>query len=377
MASPAQLVIEAFEARFRSTPDVARAPGRVNLIGEHTDYNSGLVLPMAIDLACYAASAPNRDGLLRVYSENLRQARQWSIELLGQLRPTGDWSDYVVGVARQLQLSRGRDLLVYSTVPLGSGLSSSAALEVSTALALGWSGDLPSLELAKLCRRAENEFIGLPSGIMDQYVSVFGRENAAVLIDCRTLVSEPVELPRGATIVAVDSMVKHELAQSAYRRRVEECAEAVREIQRNCPAVQSLRDATPDLLGLIRNPTARRRARHIVGENARVEGFVAASRSGDLAGMGRLLAASHRSLQQDYEVSCEELDFLVDTALAIPGTFGARMTGGGFGGCTVNLVDPEAMDHFTAALGDAYRAKFGIDAAFYMVHPGEGAARLS
>ena len=371
MAGPAQLVIEAFETRFRSTPDVARAPGRVNLIGEHTDYNSGLVLPMAIDLACYAASAPNRDGLLRIYSENLKQARQWPIEHLGQLCASGDWSDYVLGVARQLQLGRGRDLLIYSTVPLGSGLSSSAALEVSAALALGWSGDLPSLELAKLCRRAENEFIGLPSGIMDQYVSVFGRKNAAVLIDCRSLASQPVELPAGAAIVAVNSMVKHELSQSAYRKRVAECAEAAREIQRD------LRDATPDMLRLIRNPVTLKRARHIVSENMRVEDFVAASRKGDLAEMGRLLVASHRSLQHDYEVSCAELDFLVDAALAIPGTFGARMIGGGFGGCTVNLLDPAAVDHFTAELGEAYRAKFGIDPAFYPVRPAEGASRLS
>lgn len=371
MVGPAQLVIEAFENRFRSTPDVARAPGRVNLIGEHTDYNSGLVLPMAIDLACYAASAPNRDGMLRVYSENLKQARQWPIEQLGQLRASGDWTDYVLGIAQQLQLGRGRDLLIYSTVPLGSGLSSSAALEVSTALALGWNGDLPSLELAKLCRRAENKFIGLPSGIMDQYVSVFGCKNAALLIDCRSLASQPVELPAGAAIVAVNSMVKHELAQSAYRKRVEECNAAVREIQ------QDLRDATLDLLRLIRNPVALKRARHIVNENARVEHFVAASRRGDLAEMGRLLVASHRSLQHDYEVSCEELDFLVDTALAIPGTFGARMIGGGFGGCTVNLIDPAALDHFTTTLGDAYLDKFGIEPACYPVQPAEGAARLS
>ena len=370
MASPAQLVIEAFETRYRSTPDVARAPGRVNLIGEHTDYNAGLVLPIAIDLACYAASAPNRDGLLRVYSENLKQGRQWPIEQLGKLRPSGDWSDYVIGVARQLELRRGRDLLIYSTVPLGSGLSSSAALEVATALALGWAGDLPSLELAKLCRRSDNEFIGLPAGIMDQYVSIFGRENAAVLIDCRSLANQPVELPGGAAIVAVNSMVKHELAQSAYRRRVEECAEAIRKIG-------SLRDASLDSLASIDDPIIQRRARHVISENQRVIDFVSASRRGDLAEMGRLLVASHRSLQRDYEVSCDELDFLVDTAIAIPGTFGARMVGGGFGGCTVNLVESEAVDRFTGLLGDAYRAKFGVAPVFYKVRPAAGASRLS
>jgi galactokinase len=205
---------------------------------------------------------------------------------------------------------------------------------------------------------------------MDQYVSVFGRENAAVLIDCRSLSSEPIGLPSGAAIVAVNSMVKHELAQSAYRQRVEECAEAAREIG-------SLRDATLDSLELIHDPIILRRARHVVTENQRVIDFVAASRRGDLAGMGGLVVASHRSLQRDYEVSCEELDFLVDTALRIPGAFGARMIGGGFGGCTVNLVDPAAVDNFSAALSDAYQAKFSIEPAFYRVRPAEGASRIS
>ncbi len=370
MAGPAQLVIEAFESRYRSTPDVARAPGRVNLIGEHTDYNLGLVLPMAIDVACYAASAPNRDGLLRVYSENLRQGRQWPIEKLAQALPSGDWGDYIIGVARQLPLGRGRDLLIHSTVPLGAGLSSSAAVEVATALALGWAGELPSLELTKLCRRAENEFIGIPSGIMDQYVSVFGRENSALLIDCRSMGWEPVELPGSVGIVAVNSMVKHELAQSAYRQRVEECALAARHIG-------SLRDATPDMLGSIPDPVIRRRARHVITENQRVVDFVGASRSGDLAGMGRLLLESHRSLQHDYEVSCQELDFLVDTALTSSGVFGARMIGGGFGGCTVNLMDAAALDIFEQTLRDAYRGKFGIEPAFYRVHASPGASRIS
>lgn len=377
MADPAQLVIEAFEARYRSTPDVARAPGRVNLIGEHTDYNLGLVLPIAIDMACYAASAPNRDGLLRVFSDNLRQARQWPVDQLANLRPSGDWSDYVIGVARQLPLGRGRDLLIHSRVPMGAGLSSSAALEVSCALAMGWSGRLPSNELATLCCRADNDFIGLPSGIMDQYVSVFGRENAALLIDCRSLAHELVELPGDAVIVAVNTMVKRQLAQSAYRCRVEECAAAVREIAKQHPEVQSLRDATPELLDLIRDPVALRRARHVVGENQRVLDFAGACRKGDLTELGRLLVASHRSLQHDYEVSCDELDFLVDTALGVPGTYGARMMGGGFGGCTVNLIAPAAAERFEEILSRAYRDRFTIEPAFYRVRPAAGASILS
>jgi galactokinase len=373
VAGPAQLVIERFEARYHSTPDLARAPGRVNLIGEHTDYNLGFVLPMAIDMACYAASAPNREGLLRVYSENLQQSRQWPVEQIASLQRSGDWSDYVIGVARQLPLGRGRDLLIYSTVPLGSGLSSSASLEVSTALALGWPGELPSLELVKLARRAENEFMGLPSGIMDQYVSVFGQERAALLIDCRSLAAERVDLPAGAAIVAVNSMVKHELGTSAYRQRVRECALAVAAIGK----IDSLRDAQPEQLDRIHDPVVHRRARHILTENQRVLDFVSASRKGDLVEMGRLLVASHCSLQNDYEVSCAELDFLVDTALVCPGVFGARMTGGGFGGCTVNLIESAAADQFEDALRRAYQAKFGIEPAFYRVRPAEGASRLS
>ncbi len=230
MAGAAQILIDAFEARFHSTPDLARAPGRVNLIGEHTDYNLGLVLPIAINLDCYAASAPNRQGRLRVHSETLGQSREWPIEQIPELRATGDWSDYIIGIARQLPLGRGRDLMIASSVPLGSGLSSSAALEVSTALALGWPGDLPSIELAKLARRAENEFIGVPSGIMDQYASVFGQQNTALMLDCRSLESQTVPLPEGVAIIAVNTMVKHELGQSAYRQRVAECTTAAREL---------------------------------------------------------------------------------------------------------------------------------------------------
>jgi galactokinase len=366
-----QLVIQAFEARYSSTPDLARAPGRVNLIGEHTDYNLGLVLPVAIDLDCCVASAPNRLGALRVHSDNLGQSREWPIEQISELRAAGDWSDIVIGIARQLPLGRGRDLLIHSSVPLGSGLSSSAALEVATALALGWPGDLPSIELAKLAQRAENEFIGLPSGIMDQYASVFGQRNAAVLIDCRSLESQAVALPDGMSIVAVNTMVKHQLGKSAYRQRVAECAVAARD-----SGVESLRDARPEQLELIRDPVVRRRARHVLSENQRVLDFVEASRQGDLREMGRLLVESHRSLEHDYEVTCAELDFLVYRAIEIEGTLGARMTGGGFGGCTVNLVEPEAVERFKATLGKAYLEKFGIEPAFYHVRASDGARRI-
>ena len=372
MAGPAQFLIEAFEKRYAKTPDLYRAPGRVNLIGEHTDYNDGFVLPIAIDLACYTASAPNQDGVLRVFSLNFNEAREWPIERIPSLGPAKDWGDYIIGVARQIPQPRGRDVMIHSTVPVGSGLSSSASLEVSTALALGWDlrpGD--DLELVKLCRRAENDFVGLPSGIMDQYVCVFGREHAAVKIDCRSLEYQAVTLPSNVAIVAVNTMVKHELGHSAYRERVAECHRAVDLIG------HSLRDASLADLNRIPDPVVLRRARHVITEIQRVGEFVAASEAGDLARMGRLFVESHRSLQHDYEVSCAELDFLVDAALQVEGVYGARMTGGGFGGCTVNLVRPDALDTIERTLGPAYFERFGIQPVFQPVEAAEGARPLS
>ncbi len=373
MAIPAQLLIEAFEKRFHATPDVFRAPGRVNLIGEHTDYNLGFVCPIAIDFACYAGSAPNRDGVLRVFSLNLDQGREWPVDRLASLVPAHDWTDYVIGVARQIPMPRGRDILIYSTVPVGSGLSSSAALEVSSALAAGWDLEhAPKLDLVKLCRRAENDYVGLPCGIMDQYISVFGQTGSAVKIDCRTLDHEAVALPAGLAIVAVNSLVKHELSQGAYRDRVAECARAAAIL-----GVNSLRDAPLESLSRISDPVILSRARHVVTENLRVEQFVAASRGGDLHAMGQLFVESHRSLQHDYQVSCEELDFLVDHAIGVEGVYGARMTGGGFGGCTVNLLEASAVERFESSLRDAYQLRYGIDPAFYRVSATAGASKLS
>ena len=355
-----------------------RAPGRVNLIGEHTDYNLGFVLPMALDLACYTASAPREDGRLRVFSENYGEAREWAVEDLPALRPGGHWSDYPFGVARELVRAgypvRPMNLLVWSTVPPGSGLSSSAALEVSVALALLDGGAIQPLELVRLCRRAENEFVGAPCGIMDQYVAVFGREGAAICIDCRSLEHRPVRLPADVAIFAVNTMVKHELGQSAYPVRVQECRSAAAAL-----GVESLRDAT--LAGLERRRDQipdpyYRRARHVITENRRVQDFMSACESQDLTTMGRLLVESHRSLRDDYEVSCEELDFLVETARGIPGVLGARMTGGGFGGCTVNLLRKDAVERFAPAIEDAYRRRFGLTPQIYPCVPSAGAGEL-
>ncbi len=376
MVSPSSIAVEAFAKRFGGEkPRVFRAPGRVNLIGEHTDYNLGFVLPVAIDKASYVAVAPNRDGMLRLWSENLGEQREWPIAAVGSLKPSKDWSDYPVGVAQQL-LAAGftlqpSDLAIYSTVPVGSGLSSSAALEVSVALALLGDRVMPPLELAKLCQRAEREFVGMPCGIMDQYISIFGREGAAVKIDCRTLENETVRLPAGAAVVAVNSMVKHELGASAYRERVRECAEAARAM-----GVEYLRDATLERLDSVRDQVSDvvyKRARHVITEDERVNAFLAASARGDCDEMGRLFVASHRSLQHDYEVSCEELDFLVATAIGLPGVYGARMTGGGFGGCIVALVQPDALDRFEATITQSYQGKYNLKPQIYRCAPSAGA----
>jgi galactokinase len=350
-----------------------RAPGRVNLIGEHTDYNLGFVLPIALDLATFVTAKAADDGHLTVHSEAHGETWDWPVRTLAALEPQGHWTDYVIGVAQQL-MKRGRTieaqrLSILSTVPEGAGLSSSAALEVSIALALLKAAAVEKLELARLCQSAERDFVGMPSGIMDQYISVFGQEGAAAKIDCRSLTHESVSLPEEVAILAVNSMVKHELGQSAYRVRVEECAMAADALK-----VASLRDATIAHLESTPMPNvAMRRARHIITDNARVQLFVNACARGDLDRMGSLFYESHVSMQHDYEITCEEVDFLVQSAKGIEGVYGARMTGGGFGGCTVNLVRPDAVERFSSQITDLYEERFELTPTIIRCVPSSGA----
>jgi len=383
-------IIAAFRRHFGSDaePTVYCAPGRVNLIGEHTDYNLGFVFPIAIEMACYVAIAPSSDHTLRIYSGDFDDEFTIVTDDLADAHPQGKWSDYVIGVAKELLKAGvsieganlpGANLWISSRVPLGSGLSSSAALEISSALALLGSRPMKPLEIALLGQRAEIQFVGVPCGIMDQYASVFGRENAAIQIDCRSLEHEYVTLPENVSIIAVNSMVKHELGTSAYRDRVAECQAAVAALQAIDPKIQSLRDVSLQYFTEVQNripPLPRQRARHVISDSQRVLDLAAAARANDLAEMGRLFVASHRSMQYDYEISCEEIDFLVDTAIKIPGVYGSRMTGGGFGGCTVNLVDPQAVDSFEETLRAAYQDRFAKAAAFYRCQPSAGAGRL-
>lgn len=378
-------MMETFQQLFGSAEGMRtfRAPGRVNLIGEHTDYNLGFVLPVALDMATTVAAAPSRDGMLRIYSEQRQEMRQWKEEEIEALRPAHDWSDYPIGVARELILGgfpiQPANLLIASTVPEGSGLSSSAALEVSSALAFLHGRTFNPLELALLCQRAERNFVGMPCGIMDQYISVFGRKNCAVEIDCRSLGHRLVALPAGIAFVAVNTMVKHALASSAYRERVAECAAAVAGLRERFPSVQSLRDVSPDQLAAVAPQLPElvaRRARHVVTEDVRVGRFVEASAAGDPPQMGRLMLESHASLRDDYQVSCEELDFLVGAAMAVEGVYGSRMTGGGFGGCTVTLLRAEAAEAFEEQISAAYQARFDVTPLVYACRPSDGAGEL-
>jgi galactokinase len=379
-------MIDSFRSLYGSAEGVRvfRAPGRVNIIGEHTDYNLGFVLPMALDMATDVAIAPSADGKLRIHSEDRKETREFDAAAIAGLRPEHHWTDYPIGVAQEVVRAgfpiAPANLLIRSTVPDGSGLSSSAALEVSSALAFLGGRAMDPLDLARLCQRAERNYVGMPCGIMDQYISVFGREHSAVEIDCRSLGHRFVSLPLGAAFVAVNTMVKHALAGSAYRDRVAECAAAVEGIRKMFPAVESLRDVSPEQFQAaehLLSPVVARRARHIVTEDARVNRFVEASERGDLEAMGKLMVESHRSLQHDYEVSCEELDFLAEAALGIEGVYGARMTGGGFGGCTVSMMRPAAAPLFREKIAKAYEGKFGITPRVYECKPSAGAGELA
>jgi galactokinase len=379
-------MIDTFRKQYGSADGlrVFRAPGRVNIIGEHTDYNLGFVMPMALDLATFVGTAPSADGKLRIHSEFAKETREFEVGRLREATRQGHWTDYPIGVAHEL-LAAGysiepANLLIHSTVPEGSGLSSSAALEVSSALAFLQGRQIAPLELARLCQRAERQFVGMPCGIMDQYVSVFGREHAAVEIDCRSLSHRYVQLPENAAFIAVNTMVKHALGASAYRERVQECAAAVEAIARQFPNVASLRDVSPEQFKVVENllpPIVARRARHVVTEDDRVERFMAASAQGDLAAMGKLMLESHASLQNDYEVSCAELDFLVYRAMTVEGVYGSRMTGGGFGGCTVTMLRPDAADRFREEIARAYEERFQITPRIYECRPSAGAGEAT
>jgi galactokinase len=353
---------DVFRRKFGLEPEfVSDAPGRVNLIGEHTDYNGGFVLPVGIDRTVAVAAAPGDGKKVRVYSADFDARDELPVDAP---RRTGrrEWRDYVRGVAWALLDAgyglRGGDLVIEGDAPHGAGLSSSGALEVAVAgIFCAIAGiEIKPKQLALICQKAENQFVGVQSGIMDQLAAACSRVGYALLIDCRSLELDFVRLPERVAIVVVDSKVRRALGETAYNERHEECAAAARELD-----VASLRDAAIGDLERLREPL-KRRARHVVSENQRVLEAVHALRSDDLLRLGELMYQSHMSLRDDFEVSTPELDLLVELASQTEGVFGARLTGAGFGGCTVNLIEQDAVVQFEAGVVESYRQKTGMPA---------------
>lgn len=387
MADPSGKVnalAQAFKERYKRSPELFfSAPGRVNLIGEHTDYNAGLALPMALKERTRVAGAKRDDRVIRVYSAALKKERSFSLD--DPFKRRGKWLDYVEGVARVLLARgvpvRGADLYVTSDVPPGAGLSSSAALELAVGLAFSsLSGQpLTPRELAFAGQSAENDYVGAKTGVMDQLVSALGRAGHALLIDCRTLQTTDVKLPTAPVAFLVfDTHVRHALAESGggYARRREECEHALSALQQAGWEVGSLSDVSVTRLEeaqrLLPEPLGRR-LRHVVRENARTRAAVDALAGSHLAAFGRLMSGSHASLRDDYQVSCVELDHLVDHALRERGVLGARMTGGGFGGSALVLVQEGAVDAVSEELSGAFRRKFGSELSMHRAEAGDGA----
>ena len=376
---------DAFAQRFPGAPPrFFQAPGRVNLIGEHTDYNDGFVLPVAIDRQVVLAARARSDGLVRLWSVQFEQGSEFALDQITS-DSTARWSNYVRGVAWALQQRgyrlNGMDAVVAGSVPIGSGLSSSAAMEVASAVSFrALSGlDVSPVELALLCQRAENEFVGVQCGIMDQYVSVLGQPGQALLIDCRSLEHQLAPLPPDVTIVLCDTMKRRGLVDSEYNARRRECEQGVERLRQHLPDVRHLRDVTSDdlaRLGQTLPPVVLRRCRHVVSEDERTLQAVAVLRAGRVEEFGRLMGQSHVSLRDDYQVSCRELDRMVELARGAPGCLGARMTGAGFGGCTVNLVRADSADAFVQQVGSAYAAEMGIMPEIYVCEASAGAAEL-
>jgi galactokinase len=354
---------------------IARAPGRVNMIGEHTDYNDGFVLPAAIERETRIAAAPRSDGRVRLVALDLKRETTFALD---DIRPTAEepWSNYVRGVAAGLLAGgyavRGMDALMQGDVPIAAGLSSSAAVEMAALQAFSAAGGftVPLDQAARIGQKAEHLFVGANCGLMDQLASALGRPDHVLLIDCRDLSYRPVPTPAGATILIADTAVRRQLASSAYNERRSQCEAAAQAL-----GVPALRDATLAMLERADlPPVVARRARHIITENDRVLATEAALRTGDLAAAGALMDASHASLRDLYEVSSAELDAMVELLRSQPGCFGARLTGAGFGGCAVALMANDSVRAAIPAVAAAYRSRTGLTPALYPTRAAAGAS---
>ncbi len=374
------------EKRFKTKPMIFVGPGRVNLIGEHTDYAEGFVMPAAIDFATLVGISPRSDGRFALFSEN--QGEEISFDAAPMQR-SNHWSDYPMGVVAILggegYKIPGFDLSIWSDVPVASGLSSSAALEVATALAIlgligaKYPGSITGPALARFCQRAENEFVCANCGIMDQFISVNGKENHALLLDCRDLSYKLAPIPDRIALVIANTMVKHSVVGGDYPTRRRESESACAVVARHRPGVKFLRDCTLEDLarwGHEMEPKSLMRARHVISENLRTVAAADALMAGDLKELGRLMSDAHASYSEDFESSCAEADEMVALARDLPGLIGSRLTGGGFGGCTINLVEQAEAPSFSKALAVRYAERFGIVPQVHICHASGGAHRL-
>lgn len=374
-------IAQSFEQNFGRKPAlVVRAPGHINLLGEHTDYNEGWVLPAAIDRAIWLAVAPRTDAALHLVAHDLGEKYTGSLH---QLEKSGrGWPDYLLGVFHVLQQENlpvaGMDVVFGGDIPIGAGLSSSAALEGGMLFAInelhGFGLERP--QLARLAQRAENEFVGMKCGIMDMYASLMGRAGHFLRLDCRTLATEyaPFDAPDWAFVLC-DSGVKHALVDSEYNQRRRECEAGVAILRRFFPEIRSLRDVSEAMLdeaGDALPKLIRARCRYVVAENGRVEKMCIALKNNDLQTIGQLMFDTHEGLRTGYEVSCAEMDFLVETARRDPAVQGARMMGGGFGGCTLNLVRRADEAHFKSRMQQAFRQKWARELACFSVQLSDG-----
>ncbi|MGB2869575.1 MAG: galactokinase [Bacteroidota bacterium] len=374
------LVKHEFRRLYNDSPLLVRSPGRINLIGEHTDYNMGYVLPAAIDRAVYFAVGPRRDQRCTLHALDMNEQVQFTFEHLEH--SNSGWPNYLMGVVDQLFRAGlsipGFNCVFAGDIPIGAGLSSSAAIEAGLAFALNkiFALGLDSLSLVKLAQKAENEFVGVKCGIMDMYVNMFGSRNNVLRIDCRTLEHTlyPFDFPQ-TSIVLLDTGVSHSLASSQYNQRREECFEGVKIIRKRHAGVTHLRDVTMEMVEECKdamNDPIYRRCKYVVGEDLRVLDSCKALERGDLQAFGTLLSETHVGLRDDFEVSCRELDYLVDLLKGEPHVFGSRMTGGGFGGCTLNIVENEDIERVCNMAAEKYKQKFNIDLKPFVISIGPG-----
>lgn len=378
-------VLQDFQKNFDCTPMIFRSPGRVNIIGEHTDYNNGFVLPAAIDKAIYVAVSPRSDETIKLYSGEFDKSFETS---LSELKPTKEgWPNYILGVADQLikrgYAIKGFNLAIDGDVPIGSGLSSSAAVECATAFALNeiFGLGIGKKDLAFIGQKAEHTFAGVMCGIMDQFASVFGKKDHVIKLDCQSLDYEYVPLKlEGYKILLLNTNVKHSLASSEYNSRRAQCEQGVAWVKEHHPEVNSLRDVNMEMLHQYVEPKDTliyQRCKYVVEEKERLLTGCEDLKKGDLKSLGKKMFQTHDGLSREYEVSCKELDFLVDAVRNNPDVVGARMMGGGFGGCTINIVKEEAIESLVKTLGESYQKNMGKELTAYIAQVEDGTSQVS